>query len=307
MLVRMSINYRNCMELRVFVFIVVFVSQCLVAFKWSGICCFQESHGCSTISTPACHAWGSCGFQIAGLEVKVFKVDHADINKKTQCPAAPSLDTTDELFQGHPFCHLCCHPESSLVAYHSSMPADPMQIWSNMASSLWNVAVSFLSADCRWHRWTCAPQVVLWVSELQPSGRWDLLQGPNHHDTRWEIKVGGTQEASIRCINPWPEGRIAVFIFARATCFNRDKVYSIHLKILKSCQVMWFYEWFHAKSHQNRSWSEDGIHGPARLWPSSHQGDRKEDGGSHRCRGLDAYGRQRRGAIVGWSTWQLKD
>eukprot|EP00913_Durusdinium_trenchii_P020520 g19273.t1 len=55
----------------------------------------SESHGCSTISTPACHAWGSCGFQIAGLEVKVFKVDDKS-NSKTECPPAPSLDTIDE-------------------------------------------------------------------------------------------------------------------------------------------------------------------------------------------------------------------
>lgn len=114
---------------------------CGILVKWHLL--HKESHGCSTISTPACHAWGSCGYQIAGLEVKVFKVDHADINKKTQCPAAPSLDTTDELFQGH--------PESSLLS--SGVFPSRLSFFNacgsnaNMVSSLWNVAVSVLSAD----------------------------------------------------------------------------------------------------------------------------------------------------------------
>lgn len=72
----------------------------------------SESHGCSTISTPACHAWGSCGFQIAGLEVKVFKVDDKS-NSKTECPPAPSLDTIDEKYQGE----ICFRGRSIMMGY----------------------------------------------------------------------------------------------------------------------------------------------------------------------------------------------
>jgi len=73
----------------------------------------SESHGCSTTSTPACHTWGSCGFSVAGLEVKIFKVDHADINKKTECPKAPTLDTIDELYQGE----ICFRGRSVMMGY----------------------------------------------------------------------------------------------------------------------------------------------------------------------------------------------
>ena len=79
----------------------------------------------------------------------------------------------------------------SRLSYHSSMPADPMQIWL-LRFEMWQlvffqlIVVGIVGHALR-----------KLYSELQPSGRWDLLQGPNHHDTRWEIKVGGTQEASL--------------------------------------------------------------------------------------------------------------
>jgi long-chain-fatty-acid--CoA ligase ACSBG len=66
-----------------------------------GICICEvygmsESCGATTWSTPASHQWGSCGFQLPGTEIKCFKVDEKDINKKTECPvAADALAPTD--------------------------------------------------------------------------------------------------------------------------------------------------------------------------------------------------------------------
>ena len=36
----------------------------------------------ATFSTPIAHQWGSCGHELAGCEVKIFKVDPNDVNKK---------------------------------------------------------------------------------------------------------------------------------------------------------------------------------------------------------------------------------
>ena len=60
----------------------------------------SESTAAATVSTTRVHQWGSCGFQLPGMEVKAFKVDSDDINKRTECPRAPQLDSTDESYQG---------------------------------------------------------------------------------------------------------------------------------------------------------------------------------------------------------------
>eukprot|EP00439_Symbiodinium_sp_Y106_P011857 s3211_g1.t2 len=60
----------------------------------------SESCGGATLSTQSAHLWGSCGFPVDGVEVKVFKVDATDINKKTECPRTPSLDDNHEDYQG---------------------------------------------------------------------------------------------------------------------------------------------------------------------------------------------------------------
>eukprot|EP00438_Fugacium_kawagutii_P033471 Skav230624 [mRNA] locus=scaffold1673:115570:126501:+ [translate_table: standard] len=69
----------------------------------------SESTAACTISTSKIHQWGSCGFQLPGMEVKAFKVG-SDINQKTECPRAPNLENTDEDFQGE----LCFRGRSGL-------------------------------------------------------------------------------------------------------------------------------------------------------------------------------------------------
>jgi len=60
----------------------------------------SECCGATTWSVPPAHQWGSCGYELPGTEVKVYRVDEIDFNKKTECDKAPSLDSTDERYQG---------------------------------------------------------------------------------------------------------------------------------------------------------------------------------------------------------------
>jgi len=60
----------------------------------------SESSAVVTVSTDQAHQWGSCGWQMPGVEVKCFKVDPTDLNKKTECPPAPALDNTEDEYMG---------------------------------------------------------------------------------------------------------------------------------------------------------------------------------------------------------------
>jgi len=60
----------------------------------------SESTAAATMSTDQAHQWGSCGWAMPGTEVKCFKVDPSDLNKKTEVPAAPNLDATEDEFMG---------------------------------------------------------------------------------------------------------------------------------------------------------------------------------------------------------------
>lgn len=73
----------------------------------------SESTAAATVSTSKVHQWGSCGFQMPGVEVKAFKVDSENVNSKTECPRAPALDSTDEAFQGE----LCFRGRSNLASF----------------------------------------------------------------------------------------------------------------------------------------------------------------------------------------------
>ena len=42
----------------------------------------SECCGATTFSTDDTHVWGSCGFPMVGTEVKIFKCDERDFNKK---------------------------------------------------------------------------------------------------------------------------------------------------------------------------------------------------------------------------------
>lgn len=73
----------------------------------------SECCGACTWSLDECHQWGSCGFEIEGVEVKCFKVDEVDLNKKVECKRAPDLDVADEEYQGE----LCYRGRNIMMGY----------------------------------------------------------------------------------------------------------------------------------------------------------------------------------------------
>eukprot|EP00933_Yihiella_yeosuensis_P047470 TRINITY_DN43308_c0_g1_i1.p1 TRINITY_DN43308_c0_g1~~TRINITY_DN43308_c0_g1_i1.p1 ORF type:complete len:546 (+),score=116.62 TRINITY_DN43308_c0_g1_i1:36-1640(+) len=73
----------------------------------------SESTGAVTWSSEPAHQWGSVGYSLGGTEVKAFKVDPTDINKKVECQRAPNLDTTEEEFMGE----LCFRGRGIMMGY----------------------------------------------------------------------------------------------------------------------------------------------------------------------------------------------
>lgn len=73
----------------------------------------SECTGACTISTDDAHQWGSCGYEMPGVEVRAFLVNDTDLNKKVECPKAPSLDASDEQYQGE----LCYRGRNIMMGY----------------------------------------------------------------------------------------------------------------------------------------------------------------------------------------------
>jgi len=72
----------------------------------------SECCGASTFSMHQAHVWGSCGFELPGIELKIFRVDEQDLNKKTECPRAPSVSAGEE-FQGE----ICWRSRGNMMGY----------------------------------------------------------------------------------------------------------------------------------------------------------------------------------------------
>jgi len=75
----------------------------------------SECTGATTLSTDQAHVWGSCGWEGPGMEVKAFKVDPSDVNKKEEVPRADDTTVTDEAVMGE----LCYRGRHIMMGYMS--------------------------------------------------------------------------------------------------------------------------------------------------------------------------------------------
>jgi long-chain-fatty-acid--CoA ligase ACSBG len=73
----------------------------------------SECTGACTWSSDLAHEWGSCGWEIPGVEVRCFTVDPENINNKKLVPEAPALDCTEEEYQGE----LCFRGRNIMMGY----------------------------------------------------------------------------------------------------------------------------------------------------------------------------------------------
>ena len=73
----------------------------------------SESTGVVTLSTDAHHVYGSVGYELPGCELKVFKVDPKNINRKIECPPTKDLFNSVEMEEGE----LCYRGRNAMLGY----------------------------------------------------------------------------------------------------------------------------------------------------------------------------------------------
>jgi len=84
----------------------------------------SECTGACTWSLDEAHAWGSCGWQMPGVQVRSFRVNETDLNKKTDVPNSPSLDNTEEQYQGE----LCFRGRNNMMGYMGNPDMGPEHV-----------------------------------------------------------------------------------------------------------------------------------------------------------------------------------
>jgi len=73
----------------------------------------SECAGACTWSLNEAHQWGSCGFEIPGIEVRVFKVGEGNQPRGPECPRSPSLQETGEEYMGE----ICWRSRGNMMGY----------------------------------------------------------------------------------------------------------------------------------------------------------------------------------------------
>ena len=98
----------------------------------------SECTGACTFSINQAHQWGSCGWEIPGIEVRVFKVDPTDLNKKTEVPKSPDLSATDEEYMGE----ICWRGRGNMMGYLAQADLGAAHVFGGFE---WKVPSSCLS------------------------------------------------------------------------------------------------------------------------------------------------------------------
>jgi long-chain-fatty-acid--CoA ligase ACSBG len=84
----------------------------------------SECTGATTWSTDEAHVWGSCGWNLPGTEVKIFKCADGNINDKKECPKAVNLSTPTEAEQGE----ICYRGRHIMLGYMANPDLGPKHV-----------------------------------------------------------------------------------------------------------------------------------------------------------------------------------
>lgn len=73
----------------------------------------SENTGACTWNNDPRHLWGTVGWEMPGVELKIFKVDPSDVNNKTECPLSDDVFNSSEEEQGE----ICWRGRNNMMGY----------------------------------------------------------------------------------------------------------------------------------------------------------------------------------------------
>jgi len=73
----------------------------------------SECTGACTVSLNEAHQWGSCGWEVPGTSVRVFKLGENGADRGAECARSPGLQATDEEYMGE----ICWRGRGNMMGY----------------------------------------------------------------------------------------------------------------------------------------------------------------------------------------------